>query len=86
MQGSRAENEEIRQCHPYSDYHVLHHCYNTRSPIFFFRQHDSSKCRDFTLGIDLEGCGLVFCRGNHRDRDNDFSAESSEIGTDIHGA
>ena len=82
MQGSRAENEEIRQCHPYSDYHVLHHCYNTRSPIFFFRQHDSSKCRDFTLGIDLEGCFMDYsdCYGWNYHNDTSFeSIEQAQI-------
>ena len=43
MQRSRAKNEEIRQYHPSSGYSILHHYYNTGSPIFFFRQHDSSK-------------------------------------------
>ena len=53
MQRSRAKNEKIRQCHPNYGYHILYHCYNTGSPIFFFRQHDSGKHRNIPFKPDL---------------------------------
>ena len=82
MQGSRAKNEESRQCHPYPGYRILHHNYNTGCPLFFFRQHHNSKCRDFTLGIDLEGCFMDYsdCYGWNYHNDTSFeSIEQAQI-------
>ena len=60
MQGSRAENKESRQCHPYSGYHILYHHYNTGSPIFFFRQHDSGQCRNIAFSVDMESSRYLY--------------------------
>lgn len=82
MQGSRAKNKESRQCHPYPGYRILHHNYNTGCPLFFFRQHHNSKCRDFTLGIDLEGCFMDYsdCYGWNYHNDTSFeSIEQAQI-------
>ena len=40
----------------------------------FFRQHHNSKCRDFTLGIDLEGCFMDYsdCYGWNYHNDTSF--------------
>ena len=49
---------------------------------FGFRQHHNSKCRDFTLGIDLEGCFMDYsdCYGWNYHNDTSFeSIEQAQI-------
>lgn len=86
MQGSRAKNEEVRQCHPYSGYHILHHYYNTGGPIFFFRQHDCGKHRNISFKLDMESCRYLYSYCNFGDcfgynRTEDFG-QMDVIGSD----
>ena len=68
--------KEAGQCHPYSGYHILYHHYNTGSPIFFFRQHDSGQCRNIAFSVDMESsrylysyCNFGDCHGYNRTED-----------------
>ena len=54
----------------------LYHHYNTGSPIFFFRQHDSGQCRNIAFSVDMESsrylysyCNFGDCHGYNRTED-----------------
>lgn len=62
---------DIFQCH------TLHSIFWSLY-FFFFRQHHSSKCRDFTLGCDWKGCFMDYFDYRNWNYYNDTSFESIE--------
>ena len=75
---TETENQQGDQIYFNAIHSILYFDHYTGCSIFFFRQHHSSKCGDFTLGCNWKGCFMDYFDYRNRNYYNDTSFENIE--------